>query len=731
MARKSKKLKFDLTENKLSQNDTRVHFDRKDNLLAEEHYGFYLIAKVSSSRSELNPRIYLSIKHKKEYYEEKLKQGNRWYNQKPKKTKTEIFDGNKNYLKLIKTILDVAFSQERGYELTKSILNGFHSFIVSLKKRKRSLENISDISKEDILNIFQYFHTLKSMNKQQLIDLDKFLGAINISFPQLNTLKKELREKLDSKNKQQKNVTHDRFLASSIVYQLEICIKKEYEELKEIVRIREKWMKEFDDPKFITKEDIIKTIFDNIEKNSTINIGNFVELLLLKLKNDFGISTDFFYMLKNSYNYELSYNQNRYIELKKKEFKKISLNGRNIDIKSEKYAMYWLRELFPEYPYCNLISSKYEAFNKGNFRSIRAWCTKQFNIKLKSLDKKLYPTNNELYPVFLLLLIKTGANQEVLKNIEIKLNQNGDFIIDGDDLGLFTIIDGIKNRSNSEISITIKNSSIEKKYLDLYIKYCTEVYKHSKDNRLFQYVNMSGGLSKKYQFIENTFLTNIKNSPTSFYKKYEIFDIDGARLNFIKHTSIRKSHNYQDFLKGKEAFERQTRKTHKSGDTTRTYYEDQNLEWEEAKKHKIALAQNLIVGIFKGKITRKDHKTAALFYGPLADCKDNKHPTFDNTLDMKNNEFCTDWTKCLTRCDKSCVIPKVHGPVIFAWIDYMQEMQEDFMRQQDWEKEYLIDYNAAQDTVSHFTNEEKQYCVSEKHKHVGFVKMKFKKTVKL
>ncbi len=718
MARKSKKLKFDLTENRLSQNDTRVHFDRKDNLLAEEHYGFYLIAEVSSSRSKLNPRIYLSYKHKKEYYEEKLKQGNRWYEQKPRKSKSEVFDGNEKYCKLIKTTLDVAFPQERGYFYTRAILNGLQIFIAGLKKRKRNIDNIS---KEDILNVFQYFHTLKSLSKQNLRDLEIFLSAINMSFPQLKRLKKELREKLDSQNKQQKNVTHDKSLPSSIVYQLETYIKKEYEELKELVRNRDKWMKEFDDPKFITKEDILKTIFDCIENYTTGKIGSFVELLILKLNNDFAINTNCLDISKNNYKYDY----NRYLELKK-----MSLNGRNIDIKSEKYAMYWFRELFPEYPYSKAISSKYEAFKKGDFKSIRTWCTKQFNIKLKSLDKKLYPTNNEMYPVFLLLLIKTGANQEVLKNIGIQLNQNGDFIVDGDDLGLFTIIDGIKNRSNSEISITIKNSSIEKKYLDLYIKCYAEVYKHSKGNRLFQYINTRGSLSKKYQFIDDSFLTNVKNSPTSFYKKYEIFDIDGTRLNFINHTSIRKSHNYQDFLKGKEEFERQLRKSHKSGDTTKIYYENQNFEWEEAKKHKIALAQNLIVGIFKGKITRKDHKTAELFYGPLADCKDNKHPTFDNVLDIKDNEFCTDWTKCLTRCDKSCVIPKVHGPVIFAWIDYMQEMQEDFMRQQDWEKEYLIDYNAAQDTVSHFTNEEKQYCVSEKHKHVGFVKMKFKKTVK-
>ena len=163
----------------------------------------------------------------------------------------------------------------------------------------------------------------------------------------------------------------------------------------------------------------------------------------------------------------------------------------------------------------------------------------------------------------------------------------------------------------------------------------------------------------------------------------------------------------------------------------KTYYENQNFEWKEAKKHKIALAQNLVVGIFRGEITREEHKSAKLFeVGPMADCKDNKHPTFDYAPNMKENEYCTDWTKCLTLCDKSFVIPKVHGPVIFAWIKYMDNRKEDFIREQDWEKEYLIDYQSAKDTIKNFTKEENDFCISERYKHLNFVQIKFSKTYK-
>ena len=69
--------------------------------------------------------------------------------------------------------------------------------------------------------------------------------------------------------------------------------------------------------------------------------------------------------------------------------------------------------------------------------------------------------------------------------------------------------------------------------------------------------------------------------------------MNDKRIEYINHTKIRKSHNYQDFLRGKTEFERQLNKSHKSGDTTKIHYESQNFEWEESKHHKIALAQNI------------------------------------------------------------------------------------------------------------------------------------------
>lgn len=114
----------------------------------------------------------------------------------------------------------------------------------------------------------------------------------------------------------------------------------------------------------------------------------------------------------------------------------------------------------------------------------------------------------------------------------------------------------------------------------------------------------------------------------------------------------------------------------------------------------------------------------------MADCKNNKSPTFRNAPVLKENEVCSDWCKCLTECNKSFVITKVHGPVIVSWINYLDKEKEKFIRIEDWNKEYLEDYEAANDVLSRFPEDDIIYCNKEAYKYDNFVKMKFFKTIK-
>ena len=342
------------------------------------------------------------------------------------------------------------------------------------------------------------------------------------------------------------------------------------------------------------------------------------------------------------------------------------------------------------------------------------------------------PHSHDIYPLVLLLLIKHGINIEVLRSWKIK-KYDGKYVL-GDSLNLFTVIDGIKSRSNNVITTVIKNDSLEKKYIDLYLNIMNakKLYEKYNGKYFFQYFGngvLQDGLTKM-------FLQNIGLSPSSyaFYNKYEILDLDGNRIKKFNHKRLRVSHNYQQFLKGKTEYERQLKKNHKDGQTTLQHYEN-SAEWKGLKKHKIATTQNILVGIFKGKIIRSENyktiKALKLFNGALADCKNNKNPTFNNAPKLKENQVCSDWTKCLTQCEQSCVIPKIHGEVIYAWIKYLEEMKEEFISIKDWEKEYLIDYNSAINTISHFTDEEKRYSEENAYKHREFVKLRFNRIIKV
>lgn len=171
-------------------------------------------------------------------------------------------------------------------------------------------------------------------------------------------------------------------------------------------------------------------------------------------------------------------------------------------------------------------------------------------------------------------------------------------------------------------------------------------------------------------------------------------------------------------MHGLTEYERQLKKGHKYINTQTSY--ENCTEFKEGKLHKITKTQHKLVGIFSGKIMIDDDPKMYIFHGPLANCQDPKQPTFFNAP-SQNDEICSDWFKCLTRCNQSCVIPKIHGPVIFAWIQYMKE-EKKFSCEADWEKEYLVDYQAALNTTENFTTIEKEYALQEMVHYSMFVR---------
>lgn len=718
MPRKPKQLKINDNQPMINEiKDNRVHFDRIDNTLAEKHYGYYLICSVSKSSQVKNSRTYISFKHKKEYYRYKAKQDNSIYKRTPVKNKTLILNNNKDYELLISDVIKRIFIEVKKLRLTESILEGLNYTISVFRSHKIKVNTLDEIT-------IKYFRLVENSvvstdNMVIKISASRFFNEVTKVNPSLG--KQFFNFQIDN-TKPYSNKRQNAALPSTVLYQLSFFAEKYFQEIMKKV----KDFKEYSKMSFFSLENMLTTLMTEDRKGKSL----FVRILLVKLKQELNIDAS---VLLYSENQILNMNKKDSVKAmnKRSELKKMSYSGVDILKKELNYSLTWFSELFPNYPYDKKVLSRYIGCTPSDIKTIKRTFVEYFDFPMKKLEEILFPSNHHIYSLYLCLLIELGVNQESLEFLEVIKDEDNKYKIKGDDVGLMVLIDVPKHRSNSNITIPIKNNSKLKKMIDFYVEWNTPLYNFSKSNQLLQYVGNGTKVLHQPVGVEKNFLTSYKLTSNNFFTRYEIIDTNNSRLDFIEHRAIRKSHLLQDFYKGKTEFERQMRKNHKSNETTKIYYENQNFEWMGVKKHKIAIAQNLVVGIFKGEVAREEHKTAKLILGPLADCKDNKKPSFHNAPSLKEEEYCTDWCKCLTQCDKSRVVPKIHGPVIYAWIDYMDKEKDKFFRIQDWEKEYLIDYQSACDTINYFENDEKDFCKNEFKKYSNFIQMRFQRVLKV
>ena len=225
MARKSKKLQFDLTDNKLVQNDTRVHFDREDSLLAEEHYGYYLMSTLTNAGGGNIDRVYLSSKHREEYMDKK-RNGKKT---KPPQGNLYLFNNHFNYLALIKNTINIIFTEKLTNAVTRKYVNGFSIFLDSLEARQRYIESFKEISLNDVNYVVKYIKTLRIFTKEDYWGITYFLHQSSLINSFVKNELEKIKEKIDAKKE---NNTSNLALPSSVIYQLEYYIKKEFEELK-------------------------------------------------------------------------------------------------------------------------------------------------------------------------------------------------------------------------------------------------------------------------------------------------------------------------------------------------------------------------------------------------------------------------------------------------------------------------------------------------------------------
>ncbi|TLP40434.1 hypothetical protein [Arcobacter arenosus] len=700
MARQKRKLKY--LDSDLINLQDKIHFDIKDELFAEKHFRYYIMCNTSKSSSIKTPRKYFYHKFKKEYFIEKNNQGFKYYSLNPKISKSCILDNRIKHESLIFSIINAIFIDRKSEKITESLLIAIGLVIDILEVKSISLNNINDFKTEHQLIVYDELYKDAKYPNQDKRDITRFFSELSLLINDFILVIPKKYGKLNSKGKLKE-------LSSSVMYQLDYFA---LEELKFIKVKAEQYISFIEEKKALLS---VKNLLTTLLHSKKQNI--YSKFLINKLLLDYNIDASVIFKLHPNKK-----------ELKIQEILKTLSIGGIVLSNNEQLAVIWTKELFPNYPKNIQLSESYSCITDS--LGGRKFIKEQFGFSVEEIDRYLYPSRETIYPLYLFLMIRTGLNNETLLDWKVEKKESK-YKLKSDDLGIMSLIESKKKRSNSIITCVIKNDSDEMKFVNFYINWAKDIFESSKNKHLFQYFNRTSSKESKIESLNTRILGYIKESPRSFFKKYEIYNEKNERIDFIDHRLIRKSHNFQEYLKGKQEFERQLSKKHIDSRTTKNHYENNSIEWSESKKCKIAKSQNFLVSMFKGNIIRKNHPLTKLFNGSMANCKNNKKPTFSNAPNLKENEYCIDWTKCLTSCEQASVIPKIHGPVIYAWIDFMEKQKDEFINEEHWGKEYLHDYKAATDTLKYFNEDEKRFCEKEKYKHFEFVKMILKRTVKI
>lgn len=696
--------KLQISEVAISSSATNCYIDMEEQLLAKEHINYYII---KNSNETTTNRIYLSFEKQMEFHHAKISRGDRMFHTPPSLSKKHLFTHFPEHEKLIKELTIRLSTAEIEYGYTIKILKGFYIFLYYINTLNYDLNSINDINNKLQVKIYKEVNN-SSLSKQDKVTLRSFFNYLEKIMPEFIAI-----------TFNNINYSSIESLRSEIVYQLDFYSRVE---LSEIIQNAEEyllWMEEFNSINLFSIENLAKTYYDEIEKygnkrNSENRKYNKIAILLHNIE------------LKS-----WSYRRGEEITYKNKEQEKthkmlldLANKGINIDIKDERMFSFWFKELFPNYPFEKAILEKYK-FLFPSVNKLVYQVNKKVAINFRKFTSRIFPTANRIYPLILFLMIREGINAEVLRNWKVKKNKENQYTI-GDRTPISLIIDAVKNRSNSIISTIISNDSEQLKYIEFYLKWLTPLYDFSNKTNFFQFM---GGINlvNVSEWDKKSFFETIIHSPDYLLKKYVIRDINGKKFNRIAHNKLRPYSNYADYLRGYSEFIRQYKKGHKKIDT-QIHYEN-NVEWNNQKKYNIARTQELLINIFRGTIEREEN----LLFEPglFADCINPKEPTYYGAKLLRDNESCMNWKKCLTHCNKSCVIPKIHGKVIYAWFIFMEEEKEEFISQKDWEKEYLYDYHAAKVVFNGFTEEEKEFCKENYKDYMNIVKLKFKDKVKL
>lgn len=693
-----------------SSNRARQHFDTVNPLLAEDHYGKYLIVKNDHSGKEKHNRFYLCHAAIVEFFEASKAMSLVVKNLKDNGiSSTHLISLFPEQKDMIITTLYAFIDKGSPRSLVVKLLMGFSHLLMVLKKFKITLTSLNEIDGnilkalvKDAKNNEYSRHSLKSCS-QFLRQVRSYYGK-EFEVPNLQQYGAVMNEAKEE-------------LSLEVSWQLDLYACKELDETINLVEEYKKWIRDLEEIQapftceeldhhggIFTLKNLIYSYFENIDLlgKKSAKHNQIIRKIALSL-------------------YDIELRVWKYQRGKSKQdigmetmLREQSKGGINITIQNERMFAIWHKVIAPDYPHVKAMLPRYSFLHKS-LDHWRYMLTQRSFIDLNRFRRRIYPIKETIYPLYLLSLCRSGLNQQPIKDWRVWKNQQGKYHL-GEDSGMGRLVDGFKGRGN-----TMQTTALDKqhtRYVDFFCDYLAPLYEHSMDDHFFQYLANKGHEShSKIQTWNGLALATMFLGKHHFFYKHSIMDTeilpDGTyqhkRIYTIEHEQIRKVKNLSEYLRGKKDWERQYELGHKNIETSISY--EQTVDFENEKQHRIAKSLNTLLDFIKGRVSEQENPKLKVFNGPLAHCQDPFKPDYEGAK-LRDGDVCTNWRKCLSGCSQCQPVKSIHGPNIMAWRIIMKELRSVYTDPQEWERMFLIDDQVAEATLEacHFTKEEQEEC---------------------
>ncbi|MCD6258716.1 MAG: hypothetical protein J7J31_03825 [Helicobacteraceae bacterium] len=679
------------------------HFDNVNSLLANEHYGKYLIVQNSKSDPRSHNRQYFCFDSMIEFIS--VAGNNGLINSQKERgiTNVHLLSRFPQHSKFIRDSIFTFIEPFTPRADTGNLLKGFGHFLMVLNNINwETLESING----NHLKMIEQDAKKNDYSKSTLENCTRFCNKL------VSVYDKNLKVPKYTKYASVTNSKNELSLAVS--WQCDIYACEELDGIMHLVNEYEEWMNELKAMQEIfskeelslhgglfTLKNLIYTYFDNIDQFGRVS-GPPNRVIRSAAYCLYGIKLNEWKNSRRCTEHEVS--------LRKK-----GEGGLNISIQDERMFAIWHKVIAPEYPFVSDILPQY-SFVQKNLGEWRRHVSKKFRFSLRVFDSRVYPDLRAIYPLYLLSLCRSGLNQQPVKDWRIWKDEDGGYHL-GENSGMGRIVDGFKGRGNTIQSTALDHQQC--KYVDFWCKYAKPLFNNCDNNYFFTFGNNNAPRTGKIEInaIDTSALRSMFYSKTHFFYQHNITDRvyqnDGTykekRLYSINHEKIRKVKNLSAYLEGKEQWERQFRLGHKDAKTEITYQKAR--EFQGSKQHRISITMNELLAFFKDKSSVKENPKFEIFTGPLSNCINPSEPDYIGVKKLRDGDVCVNWRKCLTKCSQSDVVKEIHGPNIMAWQNVMEELRSLYPNE-EWEKFFLLDNMAAEAALEmcKFTNEERIEC---------------------